>query len=87
MRIILIYDVTEGKCEKIRKECNKYLNWIQNSVFEGTITNAKLLELTNSLKKKINLETDSIIIFKINNESWINKEIIGNEKNEISTFI
>jgi CRISPR-associated protein Cas2 len=87
MKIILIYDVSENKTEKIRKECNKYLNWIQNSVFEGDITKSKLMELIANIKCKINCDTDSIIIFKINNSDWIDKEIIGLEKNVISNFI
>jgi CRISPR/Cas system-associated endoribonuclease Cas2 len=35
MNVLLVYDVTDKKCNKIKKVCNKYLNHIQNSVFEG----------------------------------------------------
>ncbi len=87
MRIILIYDVSEIKCGKVQKMCNKYLNRVQNSVFEGDITKSKLIELKLKLSKIINEKLDSIIIYVINNPKWIQKEILGVEKNGITNFI
>ncbi len=87
MNIILIYDATENKCNKLKKICNNYLNHVQNSVFEGDITNSKLMELCQKIEKIIDYERDSIIIYSINNPKWIKKKIIGIEKNEISNFI
>ena len=45
MYVILVYDIGEKRVGKILKLCRKYLNWIQNSVFEGEITDVKLKEL------------------------------------------
>jgi len=45
MYIILVYDIGEKRVGKMLKLCRKYLNWIQNSVFEGEISEVKLLEL------------------------------------------
>jgi len=70
------------------KLCRKYLNWIQNSVFEGEITKVKLKEL-KSLSKKIMDEDkgDSLIIFKSREEKWLEKEVIGEDKNPIDNFL
>ena len=70
------------------KLCRKYLNWIQNSVFEGEITKVKLKEL-KSLSRKIMDEEqgDSLIIFKSREEKWLEKEVIGEDKNPIDTFL
>jgi CRISPR-associated protein Cas2 len=87
MNVVLIYDITENKCSKVKKCCNKYLNHVQNSVFEGDITSSKLMELENELKTIIDKETDSVIIYKINNPKWINKNILGIEKNSHDNFI
>lgn len=87
MKIILIYDVSENKTEIIRKICNRYLVWIQNSVFESEITKAKLLELKNILNDKLNNKKDSVIIYEINNSKWLKKNIIGINKNEITSII
>lgn len=45
MYIILVYDMGEKRVSKMLKLCRRYLNWIQNSVFEGEITEVKLKEL------------------------------------------
>lgn len=69
------------------KLCRQYLNWIQNSVFEGEITEVKLKELQIRAKGIMKIEEDSLIVFKSRNEKWLEKEIVGKEKNQIDTFI
>ena len=45
MYVILVYDFGERRVGKMLKLCRRYLNWIQNSVFEGEISEARLKEL------------------------------------------
>ena len=87
MYIVLVYDIEEKRVGKMLKLCRRYLNWIQNSVFEGEITQVKLKELQQEARKIMDVSRDSIIIFKTRDEKWLDKEIIGLEKNEIDTFI
>ncbi len=65
----------------------KYLNWIQNSVFEGEISEYQLKELIVSEKKIMDVTEDSVIIFKSRDEKWLDKQIIGKEKNSLDNFI
>jgi len=62
------------------KLCRKYLNWIQNSVFEGEITDVKLKELKSKASGIMDIESDSLIIFKTRQEKWLEKEIVGVER-------
>lgn len=87
MYVILVYDIGEKRVSKMLKLCRRYLNWIQNSVFEGEITEAKLKELLSNAKKIMILHEDSIIIFKSRQEKWMEKEVLGKEKNKIDTFL
>jgi CRISPR-associated protein Cas2 len=87
MYVILVYDMGEKRVVKMLKLCRQYLNWIQNSVFEGEITEVKLKELLSRAKMFMEPETDSVIIFKSREERWLEKEIIGNEKNDLDTFL
>lgn len=87
MYIILVYDIGEKRVGKMLKLCRKYLNWIQNSVFEGEITEVKLKELLFKAKEIMNIEEDSLIIFKSRNEKWLEKEVFGNEKNELDNIL
>ncbi len=72
---------------KMLKLCRRYLNWIQNSVFEGELTDVKLKELLNEAKLIIKEETDSLIIFKSRQEKWLDKMIVGKEKNKLDNII
>ena len=63
MYVILVYDCGEKRVGKMLKLCRKYLNWIQNSVFEGEITEVKLKELTLKAEKIMNSNKDSLIVF------------------------
>lgn len=87
MYVILVYDMGEKRVQKMLKLCRQYLNWIQNSVFEGEITPVKLKELLAKAEKIIHPETDSIIIFKNRDAKWLDKQVIGAEKNDLDTFL
>ncbi len=86
MYVIAMYDVDKKRVGRMLKLLRRYLNWIQNSVFEGEITEVKLLELKHR-SMGIMEETDSLIIFKTRQEKWLDKEIVGHEKQELGTFL
>ncbi len=87
MYIILVYDINEKRVGKMLKLCRRYLHWIQNSVFEGEITPVKLRELIEKAKEFMVLREDSVIIFSSREERWLDKQIIGREKNTIDNFL
>ncbi|PZX51588.1 CRISPR-associated protein Cas2 [Algoriphagus ratkowskyi] len=87
MYVILVYDMGEKRVGKMLKLCRQYLNWIQNSVFEGEITDVKLKELLINTKKLMRQEEDSIIIFKSRDQKWLEKEVYGKEKNSLDNFL
>jgi CRISPR-associated protein Cas2 len=87
MYIILVYDCGEKRVGKMLKLCRKYLNWIQNSVFEGEITEVKLKELKLRAEEIMEKEEDSLIIFSSRDEKWLDKEIIGKELSSTDNFL
>ncbi len=87
MYIILVYDIGEKRVGKMLKLCRKYLNWIQNSVFEGEITEVKLKELEQRARQIMDEEADSIIVFKSRNEKWLDKQVIGVERSTLDQFL
>lgn len=87
MYVIAMYDVGQKRVGKMLKLCRKYLNWIQNSVFEGEITEVKLLELKQQATLIMDEETDSLIVFKTRQEKWLDKDIVGHERQNLDTFL
>jgi CRISPR-associated protein Cas2 len=76
--VIITYDVDEKRVGKVCKKLREYLDWTQNSVFEGEITKGKLAKCLNELDK-ITTEDDSIYLYKVENPKNIKKEIIGRD--------
>ena len=87
MYVILVYDCGEKRVGKMLKLCRKYLNWIQNSVFEGEISEVKLKELTLKAKDFMDEDEDSLIIFSGRTEKWLEKQVIGKERCSTDNFL
>lgn len=87
MYVILVYDIGEKRVNKMLKLCRKYLNWIQNSVFEGEISEVKLRELLIDADRFMDKSIDSVIIFKGDSKVSMSKEIIGAERCSIDNFL
>ncbi|MEG1863328.1 MAG: CRISPR-associated endonuclease Cas2 [Oscillospiraceae bacterium] len=98
MYIVLIYDI-ELSAEKPQKNedarvlrqvfkiCKQYLTHIQNSVFEGELSEPQLIEIKTKLKSYLRKDKDSCIIFKARNSTWMQKEFITREIDQTSVFI
>jgi CRISPR-associated protein Cas2 len=87
MYVILVYDCGEKRVGKMLKLCRKYLNWIQNSVFEGEISEVKIKELTMKAKDFMDEDEDSLIIFSGRTEKWLDKQVIGKERSKTDNFL
>ena len=87
MYVILIYDCGEKRVAKMLKLCRRYLNWIQNSVFEGEITEVRLKELILHAKTFLKEEEDSLIIFKSQSDVTFDKQIVGKERNKLDFIL
>lgn len=81
MFVILVYDINEERVAKALKICRKYLYWVQKSVFEGEITQAKLEKLKKELKEKVlKGEEDSVVIYILRTTAYTKREIVGGKK-------
>ncbi|MFT9848913.1 CRISPR-associated endonuclease Cas2 [Aneurinibacillus sp. REN35] len=86
MFVIITYDVNEKRVGKVCKKLREYLDWTQNSVFEGEITKGKLQACLAELQKIIR-EEDSVYVYQVANPKHIKKVTYGREKNEINFFL
>lgn len=92
MYLVLVYDITmdeKGKkiLPKVFKTCKKYLFHIQNSVFEGELSEVQIMQLKGELSKHIRQDQDSLIIFKSRDKKWMNKEFWGKTDDATSMFL
>jgi CRISPR-associated protein Cas2 len=86
MYLILVYDIGVERLPKVLNTCRRYLTWIQNSVFEGEITEANFLRLKHQLSKIIDDKNDSIVFYLLRTTAYLKKEVIGTIKGEATSF-
>ena len=77
MFIILSYDINQKRVGKVMKICRKYLTHIHKSVFEGALTESELNRLKRELDKIINVNEDSVCIYRMDSLRFTKKEQIG----------
>ena len=87
MYVIIVYDVGQKRVGKMLKLCRQYLCWIQNSVLEGNLSEARLRELQIKIKGIIDENEDSIIIFTNKMGYNMNKQILGKERMSTDNFL
>ncbi|GAB3751992.1 CRISPR-associated endonuclease Cas2 [Spirosoma pomorum] len=87
MYIILVYDMGQKRVGKMLKLCRRYLNWVQNSVFEGELTEVQLKELLFEARRIMNEDEDSLILFKNRDKKWFDKQIVGVERQSTDDFL
>jgi CRISPR-associated protein Cas2 len=88
MYIILVYDIVKPKTSaKVLKFLRQHLMWVQNSVFEGELSESRFAIIKSTVKGLIDIEKDSIIYYVFDSKSYIRRAVIGVDKNELSTII
>jgi len=87
MFTIMAYDVNVSRVAKVLKIGRRYLNWVQNSLFEGELSRAQLEKLKSDLRKVINEEEDSVIFYLLRRRQYMEREIMGVEKGGENSFL
>ena len=73
MYVLLVYDVEVKRVTKVHKFLKRHLHWVQNSVFEGELTEAQIETVKAGLKRLLNDETDSVLIYSAREQRWLTR--------------
>jgi len=92
MYVVLVYDISQEDggtkvLSQVFKICKKYLHHIQNSVFEGEMSDSQIFSLKAELSTRIRKEFDSVIIFKSRDQKWMEKSFWGKTTDDTSFMI
>ena len=85
MYIVVVYDVSVERVNKVKKFLRQHLHWVQNSVFEGEVTRAEFERIKADLRELMDEDEDSIVIYRL--RSMPQREIMGVEKNPLEDII
>lgn len=84
--VILVCDIHVKRVAKVLKKCRQYLNWVQNSVFEGEISDGNYKKLMIELNHIIK-EQDSVIIYNMRTTRYYSRAILGVERCETGNIL
>lgn len=87
MYVLIVYDIAVERVTKVHKLLKRYLNWRQNSVFEGELTEAQIEAVKQNLNNIINDETDSVLFYIARDEKWLRREELGNQRGTTENFL
>lgn len=87
MYVIIVYDINVDRVNKVKAFLRQYLFWIQNSVFEGDVSESEFEEIYKGLLNIIDEDVDSIIIYKLRMSELVNREVLGIEKAPIGEIL
>jgi len=87
MYVIMVYDIGEERVTRVLKTGRKYLTWVQNSVFEGELTEANLIRLKDELVEIIDKENDSVTFYILRTTAYFKKDTLGTVKGEPTKII
>jgi len=76
----MAYDINVERVTKVLHVGRRYLNWVQNSLLEGELTNAQFARLKADLHKIINEEEDSVVFYVLRRQEYLDRQILGLEK-------
>jgi len=85
--LIVVYDIAVERIDRVRQFLKQYLNWVQNSAFEGELTEGEYEKIKIGLKRLIEEKEDSILFYRASSQKWIKKEALGIEKAEVTTIL
>ena len=84
---IAVYDVNVKRGPKMLKLFRQYLSWVQNSVFEGELTDAQFQELQAKARAQMEEGADSVIFYRLRDERYAERTTLGTERGERGRFL
>lgn len=83
---IVVYDVAAERTSKFLKYLRRYLTHVQNSVFEGELTEGTLVEVKETLQSMLE-EGESVMVYRMDSESYVDRAVFGEDPMDDQQFL
>jgi CRISPR-associated protein Cas2 len=87
MYVLIVYDIEVERVSRVHKFLKRHLNWVQNSVFEGELTDAQIEMVRSGLNKILVEDKDSVLIYIARDEKWLTKQVLGRERGDTKNLL
>ncbi|AAV44427.1 CRISPR-associated protein Cas2 (plasmid) [Haloarcula marismortui ATCC 43049] len=83
---IIVYDVQADRTPKFLKYLRRYLTHVQNSVFEGELTEGTLVEVKETLQSMLE-EEESVMVYRMDSGSYVERSVYGDDPMDDQQFL
>lgn len=87
MYVIVVYDVEADRTREPRKYLRQHLNHVQNSVFEGQVTESNAENIESKIEEFVQDSSESIIMYKLWSDEYMDRTVYGDDPAEDSQFL
>ena len=84
--VIAVYDVQADRTRLFLNYLRRFLVHVQNSVFEGEVTEGELERMRSHLDDLLE-PGESTIIYTVSAESYVDRTVFGDDPTEDSQFL
>jgi len=85
--VIIVYDMGVERVTKICQYLRRSMDWVQNSVFEGELTDAEYKRIQHDVKELIEADVDSVRFYTFRTKEQVKIETLGVEKADIGCIV
>ncbi|WP_049972563.1 CRISPR-associated endonuclease Cas2 [Haladaptatus cibarius] len=84
--VIVVYDMQADRTRLMLNFLRKYLTHVQNSVFEGDITEGDLETIQNKTRETLKAD-ESAIIYRMSSEKYVDRTVVGEDPTDDARFL
>lgn len=84
--VIVVYDVQADRTHKFLSFLRRYLTHVQNSVFEGQLTEGTLAEVKAELESMLQ-SGESVMIYRMSSEKYVDRFVFGDDPMDDQQFL
>ena len=84
--VVVVYDLHAERTHLALNYLRRFLTHVQNSVFEGEITEGNLERITDKLDEMLQPD-ESAIVYEMSSEKYVTRTVVGEDPADESQFL
>jgi CRISPR-associated protein Cas2 len=84
--LVVVYDVEADRTRLFLNYLRRYLTHVQNSVFEGSVTEGDAEKIRNELDSMLQAG-ESVIVYEMSSDSYVDREVFGEDPADDNRFL
>lgn len=84
--VVIVYDVQADRTTKYLKFLRSHLIHVQNSVFEGELSEGRIEEIKFTIEEMLE-DGESVVMYRVSSSSYVDRTVYGTDPAEDHQFL